>query len=71
MARVTIDGWCLTCNAGYAYNMLLNLERTRYVNYGGGETFLVSGSKRAQLELGKRVYAGPAELLLRVLKQET
>ena len=51
--------------------MLLNLERTRYVDSGGGEMVLVSESKRAQLELGKRVYVGPAEWLLRVLKQET
>lgn len=71
MARVTIDGQCLTCNTGYANNMLLNLERTRYDDSGGGEMVLVSESKRAQLELGKRVYVGPAEWLLRVLKQET
>ena len=51
--------------------MLLNLERTRYVDSGGGEMFLVSESKRAQLELRKRVYVGPAEWLLRVSKQET
>ena len=71
VARVTIDGQCLTCNAGYANNMLLNLEHTRYVDSGGGEMVQVSESKRAQLELGKRVYVGPAEWLLRVLKQET
>lgn len=51
--------------------MLLNLERTRYVDPGGEEMVLVSESKKAQLKLGKRVYVGPAEWLLRVLRQET
>ena len=51
--------------------MLMNLERTKYVDSCGGEMVQVSESKKAQLELGKRVYAGPAEWLLRVLKQET
>ena len=38
--------------------MHLNLERTRYVDSGGGEMVLVSESKRAQLKLGERVYVG-------------